>query len=84
MVNDNQDTRLGEAQKILDRDQIAFLGANPDRSDLSAWFNACLNSACGPVGEKYGDIGVYGLLHSWMETVKKRIEAKDGKVDNPR
>ena len=66
-------TDLTEAQAVLDREQVAFLGSEPERARLTAWFNACLNSACGPVGEKYGDVAVWGLLQVWTATVAARI-----------
>ena len=66
---------LTDAQTILDREQIAFLGEAPDRAKISAWFNACLNSACGPVGHRYGHTAVAVLLATWAETARVKAEA---------
>lgn len=66
----------GQAQKILDREQIAFLGSDPSKAMLNAWFTACLNSACGPIKEKYGNVAVWGLLQIWVATVAERIPSE--------
>ena len=69
---------LQQAQGILDREQIAFLGKDPDKEQINSWFNACLNSACGPVGDKYGHVAVWVLLKTWVDTVeKKALEAEN-------
>ena len=72
------DTCLQQAQSVLDREQIAFLGKDPSRNQISSWFNACINSACGPVGDKYGHVAVLVLLKTWVDTVeKKALEAEN-------
>lgn len=65
-------TTLEQAQSVLDREQIAFLGRDPSRNQISSWFNACLNSACGPVGDKYGHVAVLVLLKTWVQAVEKK------------
>lgn len=60
-------SELKRAQAVLDREQVAFLGPTPQNEQLSAWFNACLNSACGPIADKYGSVVVAGLLQTWAD-----------------
>ena len=62
--------QLSAAQAVLDREQTAFLGDAPSRAQLSAWFNACLNSACGPIKHRYGDAAVVALLETWAEVAR--------------
>ncbi len=64
-------------QTILDKAQIEFLGANPTNEQISAWFNACLNSACGPVGSKYGNVAVWGLLKTWVATAESKMTPEE-------
>lgn len=73
------DLALENAQAVLDREQVAFLGDTPERARMSAWFNACLNSGCGPIKDRYGDAAVWALLHLWTEEVRVRAEAAEGK-----
>lgn len=71
------DQMLADAQAVLDREQIAFLGDTQERDRMSAWFNACLNSACGPIKSKYGDIAAAVLLQTWADTARSKAEAKE-------
>ena len=64
-------------QLILDQAQIGFLGPNPTNEQISAWFNACLNSACGPVGARYGNVAVWGLLKTWVTTVESKMTPEE-------
>ena len=73
------DLALETAQAVLDREQVAFLGEEPGRAQMSAWFNACLNSGCGPIKDRYGDAVVWALLRVWTEEVRTRAEAAEGK-----
>lgn len=73
----NLDNSLMKAQAALDREQIAFLGKDPSRGEISSWFNACLNSACGPVADKYGHVAVEILLMSWLGTVRKKASGPE-------
>ena len=68
------DTNL---QAILDKAQIAFLGSDPSNEQISAWFGACLNSACGPVGSKYGNVAVWALLTTWVATVEEKMTPEE-------
>lgn len=70
------DEILDEAQAILDKGQIEF-AALTSTERTSAWFSACLNSACGAVGSKYGDVAVFGLLKMWMDSVQARIKTNE-------
>lgn len=69
------------AQAVLDREQVAFLGDAPSRAQMSAWFNACLNSGCGPIKERYGDTAVAILLKAWVETVGNKTEGPQRRGD---
>ncbi len=63
------------AQQSLDRAQSQFFKTattNPSKGHIAAWFNACLNSACGPVAEFGGDAAVVGLLEMWLATAKAK------------
>jgi len=68
---------LADAQALLNKAQTSFLGADPSKEQMSAWFNACLNSACGPIGDKYGNVAVYGLLKVWMASVESRLTPEE-------
>ncbi len=68
---------MSDAQGVLNREQVAFLGKAPSKEHLSAWFNACLNSACGPVAERYGDVAVVGLLKLWLDTATGKTAARE-------
>ena len=70
-------TDLEQAQAALNREQVAYLGPEPSNARLSAWFNACLNSALGPVGAKYGDVAAWGMLNLWYDTVHERAKATE-------
>lgn len=64
---------------LLSNPNSPFLGPSPSNEQLSAWFNACLNSACGPIEGRYGHVTVAGLLMMWFETAKRKA---DGQVAN--
>lgn len=63
-----------EAQREVDALQVRLLGADPTKQQISDYFAACLNSACGAVGAKYGHMAVFGLLMLWAETARAKIE----------
>ncbi|HRH14624.1 MAG TPA: hypothetical protein PK225_09720 [Azonexus sp.] len=63
------------AQQSLDRAQSQFFKTattKPSKEHISAWFNACLNSACGPVAEFGGNAAVVGALEMWLATAKAK------------
>ena len=66
-----------DARVILEKGQIAFLGADPSKEQISLWFNACLNSACGPVGSKYGNLTVWALLKAWVAIVEDKMTPEE-------
>ena len=67
------------ASAILDRAQVLFFeGQDSDlapNGKLSEWFNSCLNSACGPIASRYGDVALAELLKLWADTVRERAVA---------
>lgn len=67
----------------IDALQVKHLGANPRREKIAEYFNTCLNSACGAVADKYGNIGVWGLLQVWVATVQERVEADEAAQRKP-
>ena len=66
-----------DPQAILDKAKIAFLGSDPSNDQISAWFRACMNSGCGPVGSKYGNVAVWALLQTWVETVEGKMTPEE-------
>ena len=67
---------MKKIQSALDELQVAHLGPSPTRDQIGEYFNACLNSACGAVQDKYGHVAVLGLLMLWQKTVEDKM-AKD-------
>ena len=66
------------AQAALDREQVAFLGDAPSREQITAWFNACLNSACGPMADRYGHEVAEVMLRLWVVTISQKAQAAKG------
>lgn len=65
------------AQQSLDRAQSQFFRTattKPSKEHIAAWFNACLNSACGPIAEFGGDAAVVVLLEMWLATAKTKAD----------
>lgn len=76
------DSSLQRAQSIIDRAQVDFFKAcqSVGNDELSAWFSACLNSACGPIAEKIGHAGVAALLKVWSDDAADKAATRDARV----
>lgn len=72
---------LERMQAILDEAQLKGLGGNPTSDQISAYFNAAVNSACGAVQKRYGDGPLSDslitmFLQMWMNVVGGRAGEK--------
>ena len=79
------DTKLIRAMEIVDRAQATFFRehVSTDREEISAWFNACLNSACGPVAERFGHEAVMAMLLLWVDTAAAKAKQNDANPTRP-
>lgn len=75
------DTKLIRATEIVDRAQATFFRehVSTDKEEISA----CLNSACGPVAERFGHEAVEALLLFWVDIAAAKAKQNDANPTRP-